>query len=149
MSDLPSAKEPAFWQQSLTALLEYSKTTPNGLTSSEAAKRLLRYGPNQFHPQRRNALLLQFLAKFSNPLVIFIIRTRKNPLKSHPNPWLTVCSLLVVALAILIPFTPLGSYLGFVPPPPLFFFILAGMVIVYLLIVEAVKQWFYKRYTLD
>ena len=81
-------------------------------------------------------------------LVIFIIRTRKNPLKSRPNFWLTICSLLVVALAILLPFTPLGRLFGFVAPPLPFFLILAGMVIVYLLAVEQVKQWFYKRYTL-
>ena len=81
-------------------------------------------------------------------LVIFVIRTRKNPLKSSPNPWLTICSLLVVALAISLPFTPLGPFLGFVTPPPLFFLILLCMVVVYLLIVEQVKQWFYKLYTL-
>lgn len=79
-------------------------------------------------------------------LVIFVIRTRKNPLKSRPNPWLTGCSLLVVSIAVLLPFTPLGRFLGFVAPPLLFFFILASMVIVYLLIVEKVKQWFYKHY---
>lgn len=79
-------------------------------------------------------------------LVIFIIRTHKNPLKSRPNPWLTICSLLVVAIAVLLPFTPLGRFFGFVPPPLLFFFILAGMVMVYLAMVEMVKQWFYKRY---
>lgn len=82
-------------------------------------------------------------------LVIFIIRTRKNPLKSYPNPWLTTCSLVVVSLAILLPYTPLGRYLGFVAPPALFFLILAGMVIIYLLAVEWVKQWFYKRYATD
>jgi Mg2+-importing ATPase len=81
-------------------------------------------------------------------LVIFIIRTRKNPFKSRPNPWLTICSLLIVALAVLIPFTPLGKFLGFVAPPMLFFFILTAMVIVYLVVVETVKQWFYKRYAL-
>lgn len=80
-------------------------------------------------------------------LVIFIIRTRKNPLKSRPNPWLIACSLLVVALSVLLPFTPLGEVLGLVAPPPQFFFILACMVIVYLLVVEVVKQWFYKYYT--
>lgn len=80
-------------------------------------------------------------------LVIFVIRTRKNPFKSYPNRWLTLCSLLVVALAILLPFTPLGRYLGFVPPPLFFFVILSGMVLMYLLMVEIVKQWFYKRYT--
>lgn len=80
-------------------------------------------------------------------LVIFIIRTRKNPLKSHPNPWLTFCSLTVVSLAILLPFTPLGSYLGFVPPPPLFFIIIGCMVAIYLSMVEVAKQWFYRHYT--
>lgn len=57
-----SDKEPAFWQQNLTALLEYYKSSPAGLTSSEAAERLILYGPYLFHPQRRNALLLQFLS---------------------------------------------------------------------------------------
>lgn len=79
-------------------------------------------------------------------LVIFVIRTRKNPLKSHPNRWLTICSLFVVALAVLLPFTSLGTYLGFVAPPLLFFFILTIMVVVYLVMVEIVKQWFYRRY---
>jgi len=80
-------------------------------------------------------------------LVIFIIRTRKNPLKSLPNPWLVLCSLLVIVSAIALPFTALGRFFGFVAPPPLFFFILAIMVIMYLLIVEIVKQWFYKQYS--
>jgi Mg2+-importing ATPase len=79
-------------------------------------------------------------------LVIFIIRTRKNPLKSRPNLLLAICSLTVVALAIALPFTPFGKVLGFVAPPPLFFAILACMVVVYLVAVEAVKQWFYKHY---
>lgn len=79
-------------------------------------------------------------------LVIFIIRTRKNPLKSRPNSWLAACSLLVVAFAILLPFTPLGGFFGFVAPPLLFFFILLSMVVVYLLMVEGVKKWFYKHY---
>ncbi len=33
-------------------------------------------------------------------LVIFIIRTRRNPFKSRPNLWLTLCSLSVVCLAV-------------------------------------------------
>ncbi len=79
-------------------------------------------------------------------LVIFVIRTHKNPFKSRPNPWLTGCSLLVVAIAIALPFTPLAAYLGFEPLPPLFFLVLAGIVVFYLLIVERVKQWFFRRY---
>src|ERR1700722_18113833 len=68
-----SDETPPFWRQNLTALLEYYQSTPAGLTSSEVAERLKRYGPNLFHPQRRNALLFQFLSKFSNPLVIILL----------------------------------------------------------------------------
>ena len=83
----------------------------------------------------------------SQVLVIFIIRTRGNPFKSHPNPWLIVCSILVVVLATLLPFTPLGVRLGFVAPPSHFFLILIFMLIIYLLTVEGMKQWFYKRFS--
>ncbi len=82
-------------------------------------------------------------------LVIFIIRTRKNPFKSRPNPWLIACSLTVVAVAVLLPFTPAGVYLGFVAPPALFFFILILMLIAYLLAVEGMKQWFLKHFAAE
>ena len=80
-------------------------------------------------------------------LVIFIIRTRLNPFKSRPNPWLIASSLLAVGAAVLLPFTSAGAYLGFVAPPPLFFLVLVGLLIVYLLAVEAMKQWFYRRFS--
>ena len=77
-------------------------------------------------------------------LVIFIIRTRGNPLRSRAHPWLTATSLAVVGLAVLLPFTPLGTYFGFVPPPARFYFILGAMVLAYLLIVELAKRGFYR-----
>ncbi|HUJ19101.1 MAG TPA: magnesium-translocating P-type ATPase [Nitrospirota bacterium] len=79
-------------------------------------------------------------------LVIFIIRTRRNPFKSRPNVWLALCSLSVVCLAVALPFTPLGTYLGFVPPPLSFFAILAGLVLFYLFAVEGIKQWFFRSF---
>jgi Mg2+-importing ATPase len=78
-------------------------------------------------------------------LVIFVIRTRRNPLRSRPNRWLTLTSLSVVALAMLLPFTPAAAWLGFTPLPPLFFLLLAVLVTAYLLLVEWVKRAFYKR----
>ncbi len=77
-------------------------------------------------------------------LVIFIIRTRGNPLKSRAHPWLTATSLAVVGVAVLLPFMPIGSYFGLVPPPIHFYFILGSMVLFYLLIVEMAKQAFYR-----
>ena len=79
-------------------------------------------------------------------LVIFIIRTRRNPFKSRPNPWLIAFSLAVVTVAVLLPFTPLGVYFGFVAPPVFFFIILAALLIFYLLAVEKMKQWFFHRF---
>lgn len=77
-------------------------------------------------------------------LVIFIIRTRGNPFKSHAHPILIATSFTVVAIAAVIPFTPLGTYFGFVPPPAEFYFILAAMVMFYLLMVEVTKRSFYR-----
>ncbi|MGA7179369.1 MAG: magnesium-translocating P-type ATPase [Thiobacillaceae bacterium] len=77
-------------------------------------------------------------------LVIFIIRTRGNPLKSHPHPLLMATSLAVVCIAGLLPFIPIGSYFGLVPPPARFYYILGAMVLAYLLIVEVAKQGFYR-----
>ena len=79
-------------------------------------------------------------------LVIFIIRTRGNPFKSRAHPILVATSLAVAAIGAVLPFTPLGTYFGFVPPPAPFYFILAGMVVVYLVIVEVAKQGFYRWY---
>jgi Mg2+-importing ATPase len=78
-------------------------------------------------------------------LVIFIIRTRRNPFRSRPNPWLALCVLAIVMLAAVFPFTPLGTSFGFVRPPFSFYTVLAGMVVIYLLAVEGVKQWFFRR----
>ena len=82
-------------------------------------------------------------------LVIFIIRTRKNPFRSRPNPWLVACSLSVVAAAVLLPFTPAGVYLGFTAPPVCFFLILAAMLLVYLFTVELMKRWFFRRFAAE
>jgi Mg2+-importing ATPase len=79
-------------------------------------------------------------------LVIFVIRTRGNPLRSKPSAILLATALTVVVAATALPYTSLGARLGFVPVPGLFFVILAGMVIVYLVMVQAAKTWFYRRF---
>jgi Mg2+-importing ATPase len=77
-------------------------------------------------------------------LVIFIIRTRGNPFKSRAHPVLVATSLLVVAVSAALPFTPIGSYFGFVPPPAEFYVILLAMVVFYLALVEVAKRLFYR-----
>jgi Mg2+-importing ATPase len=81
----------------------------------------------------------------SQVLVIFVIRTRRNPFRSRPNSWLVVTSVGVVLTAMGLPFTPLAPYLGFTPLPLAFFGLLSALLIAYLVMVEGGKQWFYKR----
>ena len=78
-------------------------------------------------------------------LVIFIIRTAKNPFQSRPNRWLTASSLTVVAVAAILPLTVIGTYFGFVSPPLAFYGAVAAMAATYLIVVEFVKRWFYVR----
>jgi Mg2+-importing ATPase len=44
-----------------------------GLTSAEARARLQRYGPNQLRDRPERSLLIQFLRRFRNPLVLILI----------------------------------------------------------------------------
>jgi Mg2+-importing ATPase len=78
-------------------------------------------------------------------LVIFVIRTRGNPFKSHPNAWLVATSLAVTALALVLPYTPAAAHLGLVPLPGSFFLVLAAILVTYLLAAEGIKHWFFRH----
>jgi Mg2+-importing ATPase len=78
-------------------------------------------------------------------LVIFVIRTRRNPLHSRPATGLLLSSGVAVLLALLLPLSPLAPYLGFAPLPPLYFGLLLVLVSAYLLMVEGGKRWFYRH----
>jgi P-type Mg2+ transporter len=78
-------------------------------------------------------------------LVIFIIRTAGNPLRSRPSNALVITVTLVVLLALVLPFSPLAGTLGFTPLPLTLLLILAAMTVTYLLIVEGVKRRLMRR----
>jgi Mg2+-importing ATPase len=78
-------------------------------------------------------------------LVLFIIRTASNPFRSRPSLPLTITTLTMVALGIILPYTPLSHALGFTPLPGLYFLFLAGMTMTYLLLVEQVKRRLMRR----
>src|SRR6516164_526911 len=77
-------------------------------------------------------------------LVIFVLRTRRNPLRSRPHPLLATTSLAIVVIAVLVPFTQVGAWFGFVAPPAALLLAIAGLTASYLLLAEGAKQAFYR-----
>jgi Mg2+-importing ATPase len=66
----------------------------------------------------------------SQTLVLLVLRTAGNPLRSRPSPWLLGSILAVCGVALLLPFTPLAGALGLEPLP-------VGMILFALLVAAA------------
>lgn len=73
-------------------------------------------------------------------LVLFVIRTMGNPLRSRPSGPLTFTTVAIVVIGMLLPFSPIASILGFTPLPAPFFAFLALATLTYLLLVEIAKR---------
>jgi P-type Mg2+ transporter len=83
----------------------------------------------------------------SQTLIVHMIRTRRIPfIQSSPSLPLALATVSVMALGILIPFTPFAPSLGMVPLPPIFFLWLAGILLSYAALAQTVKTWFIRRY---
>jgi len=80
-------------------------------------------------------------------LVLFVIRTSKNPLRSRPSSPLIATCVAAVAIGIYLPFSPLAGVLGFTPLPGGYFAFLAVATAAYLLMVEAAKRLLFRGAT--
>jgi Mg2+-importing ATPase len=76
-------------------------------------------------------------------LVIFVLRTRARPWESRADPALAVAACVALALAALLPFTPLAGMLGFVAPSPLLLLAIVGVAALYLASAEIAKRRFW------
>jgi len=78
-------------------------------------------------------------------LVLFIIRTMGNPLRSRPSKPLAVTTILMVAIGVILPYSPLGPLLGFTVLPRPFYWFLAASIVTYLVLVEVAKRLLFAR----
>jgi Mg2+-importing ATPase len=74
-------------------------------------------------------------------LVIFIIRTNGRPWRNWPDPLLSASSLVALLVAMVLPFTPVGAWFGFVTPPPMMMAGIALLVVIYLTCAELLKPF--------
>ena len=80
----------------------------------------------------------------SASLVVLVIRSRRTILQSRPGKSLLIATLSVVAVTLILPFTPLDRVLGFSKLPISFIGVIIGIVIVYIVFAEITKKVFYK-----
>jgi Mg2+-importing ATPase len=79
-------------------------------------------------------------------LIIHVIRTNKIPfLQSRSSRSVLVMSLVIMAIGIALPFSPVGRYLGFSPLPGLYWPLLAATLLCYVLLTQGVKMWLLRR----
>lgn len=63
----------AWWLKPLTELQADLATDAAGLSEAEARLRLAKFGQNLFRDHQQRSLILQFLSRFKNPLVILLL----------------------------------------------------------------------------
>lgn len=80
-------------------------------------------------------------------LVIYVIRTKKIPfLQSKPSKYLIITTLTVVTLGVIIASSPLSAIFGFQALPGLVLAAIFGLAIIYLILAQAIKMLFYRRF---
>ena len=78
-------------------------------------------------------------------LIVFAIRTRRVPFwKSRSGSLLRATVLGIVAVGVILPYSPLAPLIGFRPLPVTFLLALVGVVLVYLAVIEVAKLAYYR-----
>ena len=84
---------------------------------------------------------------FTQTLIIHVIRTNKIPFIESRASWpLIATSAIIVSVGALLTVSPLAGTLGFVPLPPPYWLLLAIILLSYVLLTQAVKTWFIRRF---
>ena len=79
-------------------------------------------------------------------VVIYAVRTRLPFMRSRPSRTMLGMTLLVMAITLALPYTPLAKLLGFTPLSFPVLIVILGIVALYFLSAELTKRWFYRKY---
>jgi len=83
-------------------------------------------------------------------LIVHVIRTRKIPfIQSRASPVMYFFTLLIMGIAVFLPYSPLAATLGFVPLPGVYWLWIAAFLLLYCTLTHIVKSWFFKKYGVD
>lgn len=83
----------------------------------------------------------------SQTLIVHMIRTRKIPfIQSRASFPVMATTFAIMAIGIALPFTPLGSSVGFVPLPLSYFPWLIGILLSYCVLTQLIKTWYLRKF---
>jgi Mg2+-importing ATPase len=99
---------------------------------------LLDVSPEQF----RTAWFLESVV--SAALIVFVVRSSKAFFISKPGKYLVAATLTIVAITLVLPYTPVAPLVGFVPLPLSLLGLLGLIVLLYLSTAEIAKHIFYR-----
>jgi Mg2+-importing ATPase len=86
----------------------------------------------------------------SQTLIVHVIRTARVPfLQSRPSRALLVMTIVICALGVWLPFSPVAGALGLTRPPLGYWAVLAALLAGYLALTQLVKTWVIRRFRLD
>jgi len=92
-----------FWSINKTDLPSFLQTPEEGLTGSEANKRLLAYGANRLKPKKRSGTLYLIVAQFKSPIILILLFATALSFFLH-NPVDASIILIIVVLSGLLGF---------------------------------------------
>ncbi len=99
---------------------------------------ILKAGPDEF----RTGWLVESVISAS--LIVLVIRSSQPFYRSRPGKWLLVATFLMIAITLLLPYSPIAIKMGMVPLPARFYPWLGGIIIFYIATAELLKKIFYK-----
>jgi Mg2+-importing ATPase len=83
----------------------------------------------------------------SQTLVVHMIRTRKIPfIQSRPGWPLAIMTIVIVAIGIALPMSRFAGYVHMEALPTSYFFFLAGIILCYMLLTQAMKGFYARRF---
>lgn len=83
----------------------------------------------------------------STMMGLHVIRSSKRPfVETHASNAVYATTILISLVTLLIPFTPLGSIIGFVPIPLTYIVVILGVAFLYCMLASLVKKLYIKKY---
>jgi Mg2+-importing ATPase len=91
----------AFWSISVTEMLQKLKAKKEGLTSNEAQKRLVLYGPNILKPKKRSDVFTQLISQFKSPIILILFFATAMSFFLHDRVDAFIILLIVIVSGLL------------------------------------------------